>query len=93
MYADFTYSAIASSDITKLISMTKNGLLNISDWLTVNKLSANPQKAEFMAIGYQCRINAISDLFWLKLNNSEINRVVKIKSLGAIVDERLKWKN
>ena len=93
MYADCTYSAIASSDITKLISMTKNGLLNISDWLTLNKLSANPQKAEFMAIGYQRRINAISDLFWLKLNNSEINRVVKIKSLGAIVDERLKWKN
>ena len=44
MYADDTHTTIASSDIKELIRMTKKELLNISDWLRVNKLSANPKK-------------------------------------------------
>ena len=52
MYADDTYTAIASNGITELI-MTKKELVNISEWLIVNKLSANPQEAEFMVIGHQ----------------------------------------
>ena len=57
MYADDTHTTIASSDRAELISMTKKELLNISDWLRVNKLSLNPQKTEFMVIGHQRRIN------------------------------------
>ena len=41
MYADCTYTAIVSNDITELISMTKKELLNISDWMRVKKLNAN----------------------------------------------------
>ena len=37
MDADHTHKTIASNDITELISMTKKELLNISDWLRVNK--------------------------------------------------------
>ena len=46
-----------------------------------------------MAIGHQRRINEINNLPPLKLYDSKIKRVEKAKSLGAIVDEGLKWKN
>ena len=93
MYADDTHTTIASSDIAELISMSKKELLNISDLLKVNKQSANPYKTEFMVIGHQRRINDINDLPSLKLNDTEIKRVGKVKSLGVIVDEGLKWKD
>ena len=44
IYADDTHTKIASNDIAELMSTTKKELLNISDWLRVNKLSASPQK-------------------------------------------------
>ena len=44
MYADDTHTKNASSDIAELIRMTKKELLNISDWLRVNKLNVNPPK-------------------------------------------------
>ena len=71
MYADDTHTTIASTDIAELIRMTKKELLNISHWLRVNKLSANPQKTEFMVIGHQRRVNEIKELPSLKLNDRE----------------------
>ena len=44
VYADDTHTKFASNDISELISMTKKELLNISDWLRVNKLNANSKK-------------------------------------------------
>ena len=91
MYADDTHTAIASGNIAELIRMTKKGLLNISYWLRVNKLIGNPPKTEFMVTGHQRRVNEVKELPSLKLNDSEIKRVGKVKSLGVIVEERLTW--
>ena len=44
-----------------------------------------------MVIGHQRRINEIDDLPPFELNDSEIKRVEKTKSLGVIIDEGLKW--
>ena len=93
MYADDAHTTIASNNIIELIRMTKKVLLNISDWLRVNKLGANSKKTEFMVIGHQHRINEIDDLPSLELNECEIKRVEKTKSLGIIIDEVLKWKD
>ena len=46
-----------------------------------------------MVIGHQRRLNEIDDLPPLKLNDSEIKRVEKTKSLGVIIDEGRKWKD
>ena len=93
MYADDAHTTIASNDVKELVRMTKKELLNISEWLRVNKLSANPKKTEFMVIGHQRRMNEIDDLLPLELNDSGIKRVEKTKSLGFIIDEGLKWKD
>ena len=73
--------------------MTKKELLNISGLMRVNKLSANPQKTEFMVIGHHSSVNEAIDFPLLKFNDSEIKHVGKVKSLGVIVDERLEGKN
>ena len=44
-----------------------------------------------MVIGHQRRVNEIKELPSLKLNDSEIKHAGKVKSLGAIIDERLTW--
>ena len=68
--------------------MTKKELLNISDCLRVNKLNAKLQK-QFMVIGHQRRISAISDLPSLKPNSRELKRVEDVRSLLVIIDEGL----
>ena len=46
-----------------------------------------------MVIGHQRRITESGDLPLLELNDSEIKRVRKSKSLGIIINEGLKWKD
>ena len=48
-----------------------------------------PKQTEFMVIGHQRRINEIKDLTSLKLNDREIKRVGKVKSLGVIANDGL----
>ena len=60
VYADDTHAKIASNDITELISKTKKELINISEWLRIKKLSANPKKTKFVVIGHQRKINEIN---------------------------------
>ena len=64
---------------------------NISEWMRVNKLSANPQKTDYMIIGHPRRTNKVEISQPLHLNDSEIKRVTKTKSLGVMVDEGLNW--
>ena len=52
MSADDTHATIASNGIVELVSMTKKELLNISDLLRVNKLSAQGKSRMY---GYQLR--------------------------------------
>ena len=44
MYADNTHTTIASDDINELAQMMREELQNFSEWMRINKLSANPKK-------------------------------------------------
>ena len=59
--------------------------------MRVNKLNSNPQKPECMVIGHPRIVNKVEISEPLNLNDSEIKRVAKTKSLVVIVDERLNW--
>ena len=89
MYADDIQVSLASSNVDELISKAQDELDNISEWMRLNKLSANPQKTESMSIGHPNRTNKIAEQEELKLNGSEIKRVRKTKSLGVIIDQGL----
>ena len=59
--------------------------------MRINKLSPNPQKTEYMAIGHPRKMNALHMPGRLEIDGSELNRVLQTKSLGVIVDGNLKW--
>ena len=59
--------------------------------MRINKLTANPKKTEYMLIGHPRKVNKLDVSEPLILNNSEIERAKKTKSLGVIVDEGLNW--
>ena len=61
--------------------------------MRLNKLSANPQKTEYIQsrIGHPRRTDKVEVRETLRLNGSDIKRVKKTKSLGVIVYEGLNW--
>ena len=91
IYADGTNVTIASDDIQRMIDNPSQEMLNLSEWMRINKLSPNPQQTEFMIIGHPLKAKHPSFLESLVLNNHNIKRVTQTKSLGLIVDENLSW--
>ena len=51
MYADDIEITISSNNQTGLIETAQGDLVNIAEWMRINKLSFNPTKAECMVIG------------------------------------------
>ena len=51
MYADDTHLTYADNDISKIELNLNQDLVNVSEWLIVNKLTLNMSKTEFMLIG------------------------------------------
>ena len=68
-------------------------LANLKTWLEANKLSLNIAKTEYMIIGSRQRLSTF-DNYNLKVyvDNDQINRDIKSKSLGLTIDESLTWK-
>ena len=91
IYADDTYVTIASDDIQRMIDIASQEMLNLSEWMRINKLSRNPQKTEFVIIGHPLKAKHPSLPESLVLNNHHIKGVTQTKSLGLIVDENLSW--
>ena len=73
-----------------MIDNASQEMLNLSEWMRINKLSPNHQKTEFMIIGHQLKAKNPSLSESLVLNNHNIKRVTQTKSLGLIVDENLR---
>ena len=55
MYADDTEITISSNNQAELIETAQAELLNIAEWMRINKLSLNPTKTEYMIIGHPRR--------------------------------------
>ena len=58
-------------------------------WLSVNKLSLNVDKTNFILFGNRKNIDNVC----ITMNNSIITRVRATKFLGVIIDEKLTWKD
>ena len=77
IYADDTNVTIASNDIEKLVVDAQEELLNISEWMRVNKLSPTPSKTEYLIIGHPREAKAVNRPNELKLDDSEIKELPK----------------
>ena len=56
MYADDTQVSLASSSVDELVRKAQDELSNISEWMRLNKLSANPQKQNICLLATQIEL-------------------------------------
>ena len=85
----FTHGA--ENDVCHVSSRINSELLEISDWLTVNKLSLNVEKTKFMIFHNYQRVIANQDIPDMKINDNQIERVLCFNILGLTVNEFMNW--
>ena len=59
MFADDTQITTSNSDISVILENLNADLLNVSTWMSANKLTLNNNKTEFMVIGSNRRLGQI----------------------------------
>ncbi len=91
MFADDTHLTFSGADIRDIDQSLNQDLENVSEWLAANKLTLNTSKTEFMLIGSRQRIRTFNSSPSLVINETPINRVNHVKSLGLNIDENLSW--
>ena len=60
---DDTTITSASNDIGKLLCEAQQELLNLSEWIRINKLSPNPANTEYMIIGHSRKLDRLDFSF------------------------------
>ena len=75
LYAVDTHVTVVSNNVEDLLQSVQMELSNISTWMRVNKLSANPKKTEYMIIGHPRKTNKVKIHEPLRLNGSDMKRV------------------
>ena len=76
-------------DIQTICECISRELDKLHVWLSVNKLSLNVDKTNFILFGNRKNIDNVC----ISMNNSIITRVRATKFLGVIIDEKLTWKD
>ena len=90
LYAEDTQVFATSQDTTELVNKLNTDLVNIMDWLTVNKLQSHAKKTKFMLLGSAHNLSTNNDVTSsIILNNSTIESVRSQKCLGVDLDNRL----
>ena len=92
MFADDTNITFAASTMADLENVINSELRNLNCWLFTNKLSLNIAKTEFMVIGSNQRVHALSSSqINIEIDGKSIKRLNEAKSLGLLIDEHLSW--
>ena len=95
IYADDVSMYRKFNNINSLTDELIPAFGKICKWLKSNKIALNSLKTEFMVIGTSHRLNNLDSLpesrpYLISINGSYITRVKHVKSLGLIVDDKLK---
>ena len=88
LLADDTNVFYSGVDIQTICKCISRELDKLHVWLSVNKLSLNVDKTNFILFGNRKNIDNVC----ISMNNSIITRVRSTKFLGVIIDEKLTWK-
>ena len=89
LFADDTNVFYSGVDIQTLCECISPELNKLHVWLSVNKLSLNVDKTNYILFGNRKYIDNVC----ISMNNSIITRVRATKFLGVIIDEKLTWKD
>ena len=91
-YADDTqlYISFASSDVDRALAELSTALDSAHQWLTLNRLSLNPSKTEYLLIGTpQQRSKILSSS--ITFHNTEIKPSSEARNLGITFDPTLSF--
>ena len=91
MFADDTNLTAVGETLGEAEKRAGVDLGNVQKWLSLNKLSLNIAKTEYILIASRHMINKMDVLPTVKINNQHIKRVKCTKVLGVQLDEHLKW--
>ena len=90
LFADDTNVFYSDHDINNVCTTMSNELDKLYAWFTVNKLSLNISKTNYILFG---RRRCIADNVSITMGKSPISRVKVNKFLGVNIDENLTWKD
>ena len=93
MFADDTNISTSAGSVEKLETQLNIELDKIYRWLVANKLTLNVSKTEYMIIGSCHNLGKIDKDPVIKIGSETVNRVHTSKSLGVIIDDKLKWED
>ena len=94
LYADDTQIFASFHDPVELANDINSDLVNVMNWLNVNKLQSHSSKTKLMIIGSKQNLNnKAGDLnSSITLNNNLLSSVVSNKCLGVDIDKTLSFR-
>ena len=93
LFADDTNISTSAGSVDKLETQQNIELDKIYRWLVANRLTLNVSKTEYMIIGSRHNLGKIDKDPVIKIGSETVNRVHTSKSLGVIIDDKLKWED
>ena len=91
MFADDTNLTAVGETLGEAEERAGVDLRNVQKWLSLNKLSLNIAKTEYILIASRHKITRIDVQPTVKINSQHIKRVKCTKVLGVQIDEHLSW--
>ena len=91
IFADDTNLFYSNRSLLTLEALVNESLNHISEWLTVNKLSLNIKKTNFIIFHPPQKVTHYSPNLYI--NKEKIIQVKSIKYLGIHIDTHLNWKS
>ena len=85
LFADDTTLLCCHSDLNELVRMINAGLDQLQVWFSVNRLSLNVRKTNYMFFE---NLKLTVDIS-VNMNKETLNRVNVTKSLGVMIDDKL----
>lgn len=87
LFADDTLLSVSANTTQEAADKSNEDLMNVSNWLKLNKLKLNIEKTKCMVINSRSEINVN-----IKVENSVIEVVNSYKYLGVILDNKFDFK-
>ena len=89
LFADDTNLVCCDRDLNELVRMINGGLEQLQTWFSVNRLSLNISKTNYMIFGNR-RLTA--DIR-VRINKEKTNRVNSTIFLGVVIGNKVNWKS
>ena len=81
---------IVTTNVDILYNTMNQELINITSWLSCNKLSLHVKKTHFMV--FKTKRKRLDQAFEIKINDQLIEKVKCTKFLGLYIDDELSWR-